>query len=223
MFIYSNLAISLDGKIAPANRSFCPLGTPLDRKRMVELRKNCDALLIGASTFRPYRKASRADKRAPAPINIVVSRMLEGISPNWPFFKAKDLKRILFVQESPPKARLAKFEKTSEIIVLKKTGSIAKQILKHLKARGIQRLLIEGGGEIMWHFASQNLINEYHVTLTPKIVGGKTSPTLVDGIGFKPKDILGLKLLRSEVLGDEIYLTFTSYTAGPGGTRDKQP
>jgi riboflavin biosynthesis pyrimidine reductase len=61
----------------------------------------------------------------------------------------------------------------------------------------------------MWEFAKENLIDEYHVTLTPKILGGRDSPTLVDGLGFKPKDILNLKLQQSRVVGDEIYLVYS--------------
>lgn len=60
----------------------------------------------------------------------------------------------------------------------------------------------------MWDFVSQNLIDEYHLTLTPKIIGGDDSPTLVEGTGFSPKDILKLKLHRCRRLGDELYLTY---------------
>ena len=64
----------------------------------------------------------------------------------------------------------------------------------------------------MWDFASQNLIDEYYVTLTPKIVGGENSPTLVEGLGFKPSEILDLKLARCRRVGDELYLTYRRKT-----------
>jgi 2,5-diamino-6-(ribosylamino)-4(3H)-pyrimidinone 5'-phosphate reductase len=105
-------------------------------------------------------------------------------------------------------ARLKEFEKTSQIFLIHAKRPAAPQIVKILLREGYRNLLVEGGGGLMWDFASKNLIDEYNVTLTPKIVGGSDSPTLVEGSGFTPAKILELKLLKSRVLGDEIYLTY---------------
>jgi riboflavin-specific deaminase-like protein len=207
-FVFSNLATSLDGKIATASRAPFYLGTPADRKQMQVFRKRCDALLMGASTLRAYRKFCGvfdwADSRQPA--NVIVSRALEGISPKWPFFSNPALKRYLFVTKKP--ARLKEFEKTSQVFLLNAKQPVAPQIVKILARQGHRNLLVEGGGGLMWDFARKNLIDEYNVTLTPKIVGGSDSPTLVEGTGFTPAGILQLKLLKCRVLGDEIYLTY---------------
>jgi len=213
MFVFSNLATSLDGKIATTDRSFFPLGTPEDRKHMQVLRRRCDALLMGATTFRVYRKPCLIPGVAISaqPANILLSSALEGISPQWDFFLKKGLRRILLVGPEAPKARLKKFEATCEIYTLGKMTKRhprALQILELLKNAGIKRLLIEGGGNVMWDFASLDLIDEYHVTLTPKIVGGNQAPTLVDGEGFNPRDILNLKLQQCRIVGDELYLTY---------------
>jgi riboflavin-specific deaminase-like protein len=215
IFVFSNLATSLDGKIATASREPFYLGTPADRRQMQVLRKKCDVLLMGAGTLRTYQKFCGI-RNAPAkrqPANAIVSASLEGVSPKWPFFQDPELRRLIFV--TSPKnltpARRRAFEKTSEIVEL---GPITAQrptavwILEALQKRGYQRLLVEGGGEMMWHFASRNLIDEYNVTLTPKIVGGSDSPTLVEGKGFAPNDILELKLHRCRRLGDELYLVY---------------
>lgn len=212
MFIFSNLAMTLDGKIATKERSFFPLGTPEDRRQMLVLRQQCDAVLIGASTFRCFKKPSRTFKDSRQPINIIVSSTLEGISPQWEFFRTKNLTRILFVSEKISKKKIDLFKKTCEIYVLKKgtvRNPIALQIIRILENKGIRRLLVEGGGGIMWDFVSQDLIDEFHVTLTPKIVGGDTAPTLVDGKGFRTQEILSLKLRQCRVVGDEIYLIYS--------------
>ncbi len=212
MFIFSNLAISLDGKIATHDRSFFSLGTKEDKKEMQILRSHCDALLIGAATFRCYRKPSTISGKTRQPINIILSSNLEGISPHWEFFKKKGLSRILIVSHLTPPSRIKKYSGSSEICVLKKPSlksPLALQIIDFLEQKGIRRLLIEGGGGVMWDFASLNLIDEYHVTLTPKIIGGLNAPTLVDGAGFNPKNILNLKLMQCRVVGGEIYLTYS--------------
>jgi 5-amino-6-(5-phosphoribosylamino)uracil reductase len=81
-------------------------------------------------------------------------------------------------------------------------------VVQHLSDRGVQRLLIEGGGQIMWDFVSLNLIDEFHVTLTPRILGGAEAPTLVDGLGFKKQKSLKLKLIQCRAIGDELFLTY---------------
>jgi riboflavin-specific deaminase-like protein len=210
MFVFSNLAISLDGKIATRRREFLPLGTSEDRRHMVDLRRQCDAVLMGASTLRTFRRPCLTPP-GPHPINVVLSSSLQGLSLKWPFFTASSLQRILITGHDTPKSVLKKFEKTSQIIVLKKPtprNSVSIQTVALLEREGIHRLLVEGGGNTMWDFAEKNLINEYHVTLTPKILGGRDSPTLVDGEGFQPKDILNLKLKQSRIVGDEIYLVY---------------
>lgn len=212
MFIFSNLATSLDGKIATAKRSFFPLGTPEDHKQMQVLRTRCDALLVGASTFRCYKNPSTVAGASKQPINMILSSTLSGFSPKWKFFQATNIQRILFVGPKTPASRIKKFSKTCEVIVLKnptKKLPIPIQIIRFLEKRGLNRLLVEGGGEVMWDFVRLNLIDEFHVTLTPKIVGGNQSPTLVDGVGFLEKDVLSLKLKQCRIAGDELYLTYS--------------
>ena len=212
MFIYSNLATSIDGKIATAGREQFPLGTPEDLKQMIVLRKEADAILMGASTLRAYRKPLKVKGRDPQPYNVIVSSGLEGISPDWPFFQAADVRRILFVSKSLEASWLKEFQKTSEVVQLRPpvgNDSIASQMVKHLSLKGIEKLLVEGGGSVMWDFSSQNLIDEYHVTITPRVLGGTEAPTLVDGKGFTPDQVLNLKLKDCRTVGNEIYLVYS--------------
>jgi riboflavin-specific deaminase-like protein len=208
MFIFSNLATSLDGKIAPADRSFFLLGTPADRLQMQVLRKRADAIVMGASTLRTFRGPLLIRGAKKHPINVVVSRSLEGISPDWPFFTRKDVKRVLFVNRGAPAARLRKFEATSEIVLLDPKKPAAPQMVRALGSIGVKRLLVEGGGGVMWDFVAYGLLDELHVTLTPWIIGGRDAPTLVDGSGFSGKNSQKLRLKRSRRLGDELYLTY---------------
>src|SRR4051812_10629253 len=123
MFVFSNLATSLDGKIATSSRKFFPLGTPEDRNQMQVLRKECDAVLMGATTLRTFRKPLLI--RDPAfegeqPINVILSSEMKGISPAWPFFKEKKIRRVIFVSHRADRKKLKPFEKTSQVVVLKK-------------------------------------------------------------------------------------------------------
>jgi len=211
VFVFSNLATSLDGKIATRSREYFPLGTPYDREHMLELRREAHAVLMGASTLRSFRKPCLAAGNGPHPINVVLSSALVGISPDWPFFKNAKTKRILLVGPGAPLARLKRFEKRAEIVALSKPTrklSTARQIVEALEARGVQRLLVEGGGTLMWDFVKEDLIDEYHLTHTPRLVGGTGTPSLVDGEGLDPGSVLALKLVQCRIVGDELYLVY---------------
>lgn len=207
MFILSNLAISLDGKIAFADRKHAPIGTPYDRKQMQVIRKQCDAILMGASTVRAFQKPCLIQNSKKQPYNILLSTNLKGLSTTWEFFK-HPIKKIIFYTGTVSKTKVAAFEKYAELIKINPHLSIALQIVQALKKRRIKRLLVEGGGGVMWHFVEKNLIDEYHVTLTPKIIGGAQTPTLVDGLGFKAPHLLLLKPKKIRRVGNELYLTY---------------
>ena len=212
LFIFSNLATSIDGKIAPAKRGHVPFGTPYDRKKMQIIRKKSDAIIMGASSLRAYKKPLIIKNQKKQPVNIIVSSRLDDISPNWEFFQEKKTTRILFVKALPSNKRLSLFKKNSEVIQIKKTTSaspLAKQIVAHLKKIGIKTLLVEGGGQLIWEFVSAKLLDELNVTLTPLLVGGAHAPTLMDGHGFTAKSILKLKLKKVEKIGHELYLVYT--------------
>ena len=65
----------------------------------------------------------------------------------------------------------------------------------------------------MWDFVREDLIDEYHVTLTPRLIGGTEAPTLVDGEGFDPSEVVNLTLKSCRKAGDELYLVYGK----PGG------
>src|SRR5947207_6961527 len=49
-FVFLNLAMTADGKIAPANRHFVTFSSKRDREHMMELRATADAVMSGART-----------------------------------------------------------------------------------------------------------------------------------------------------------------------------
>ena len=49
-FVFLNVAMTADGKIAPASRHFEPFGGPRDRQHLLELRATADAVMAGART-----------------------------------------------------------------------------------------------------------------------------------------------------------------------------
>jgi riboflavin biosynthesis pyrimidine reductase len=46
------------------------------------------------------------------------------------------------------------------------------------------------------------------VTVTPKLIGGKTAPSFLDGAGFLKRDHIGLRLVSQRRVGDELFLRY---------------
>ena len=74
--------------------------------------------------------------------------------------------------------------------------------------RPIQRLLVMGGSELVASLLTDGFIDELYLTVCPLLIGGKTAPTPVGGLGFTLPRTPRLKLLSATVEGDEVFLHY---------------
>jgi len=205
--VVTNTAVSLDGRINTRERRFTFFGSARDHALMSRLRAGADAVLVGGATFRnwPHPALPDAGDRGAktSPLwNVVVTGKLD--VPLSPDFLGERAIRPLFVTRaaSVPDGFPAEVEAW--------TGDgnppIA-WIVERLAARGIERLLVEAGGDLLFQFLAADAVDEMHVTLCPIVVGGD-APSLVDGAGFDRADVRRLTLVASEVEGDEVFLHY---------------
>jgi 2,5-diamino-6-(ribosylamino)-4(3H)-pyrimidinone 5'-phosphate reductase len=68
-------------------------------------------------------------------------------------------------------------------------------MLDLLYQRGIKKLLVEGGGTIIWSFLRNRLVDDLYTYIGPCIIGGKNTPTVADGSGIKSEDCKFISLL----------------------------
>jgi riboflavin-specific deaminase-like protein len=205
--VFSNLAISVDGKIATESREMISLGSAKDLRLLRKLRNGADAVVFGAEVLRAFRGACLPLDPKQRIVNAVLSHRLDRIDPNWPFFSNDRIDRILYVTEKLSPERTRKFSKMCEIVHID-SKSIAKAMLADLAKRGYRMIAVEGGGALMWEFVRADRIEEYFVTVVPRIVGGKNAPTMVDGVGFTPSQLRNLRLKRSRRVGSELFLVY---------------
>jgi 2,5-diamino-6-(ribosylamino)-4(3H)-pyrimidinone 5'-phosphate reductase len=82
--------------------------------------------------------------------------------------------------------------------------------LKKLGKRKIKTILLEGGGTVNWEFVKNNLVDEFFITITPYILGGKNSISLINGKGFdKIKKSPKLKLNGIKRLENDLVLHYS--------------
>jgi 2,5-diamino-6-(ribosylamino)-4(3H)-pyrimidinone 5'-phosphate reductase len=81
--------------------------------------------------------------------------------------------------------------------------------VKILGKQKIKTVLLEGGGKINWEFLKNNLVDEFFITITPLILGGKNAISLVQGEGFsKISKSTQLRLKRITRLENELVLNY---------------
>lgn len=220
-----NMAVSVDGRIATRAREHVALGSERDRRLMDRLRTRADAVIVGAGTIRhdgypivirydDLRRQRVAHGRAPHPVNVVLSRALD-LPLRSRFFASSNTRRIVFTTQRAPKARVKRFEKMAEVIVLPGNSLAPALVMSELRARGLRRVLLEGGGEVHFAFAKAGLVGEVYITVTPRLIGGKTAPSFLDGDGFLWKDHLRLRLVSAKRVGEEVFLRYR--VLGPTG------
>jgi 5-amino-6-(5-phosphoribosylamino)uracil reductase len=197
-------AMSLDGYIDDATDERLILSGPADLDRVDALRASCDAILVGAGTIRAdnprllVRDAGRRADRVAAgrpehPVKVTITSTGD-LDPASAFFTAGDGPKLVYVPRGTVGAGLP-----ATVVVAAGLDAL----LADLAARGVGRLLVEGGTAVHTTFLSNGLADELSLAIAPILVGGGTR--FVDPADF-PGD--RLRLLGVEAVGDMAVLRY---------------
>jgi 2,5-diamino-6-(ribosylamino)-4(3H)-pyrimidinone 5'-phosphate reductase len=117
--------------------------------------------------------------------------------------------RIIATVESLPEERIGSLAGRAEVWRLGRERVDLLALLERLHQRGVERLLLEGGGELNWAFLRDDLIDELHVTIAPVLLGGRAAPTLLEGEGLAMRAQRKLQLEELHREGDELYCRYS--------------
>ena len=209
-----NVAMSADGKIDSAARAGAPISSPADRERVDRLRAGADAVLVGGRTLLDEdprltvkSPALRARRRAaglpenPAKVGVV---SVAGVRPDGRFMTAGPARRLIYTTPRTPPAQLARLTAAgAEVYLLGEERVDLAAALASLRALGVRRLLVEGGGTLIAALLALGLVDELSLYVAPRLLGGASSPTPADGPGFAPGQAPRLRLVSAERLDDE--------------------
>jgi len=222
-FVFLNLAMTADGKIETVNRSALSFSSKRDREHMMQLRATADAVMSGARTVdlnpvtlgpgaAQYRQLRL--KRGLAEYNLrVIASRLATIDPEAKIFKTSFAPVILLTTERADRRRVRRLREFGAHVHVKAFGKVEvnfRSALAWLRAEWkVKRLLCEGGGELDDALFRANLVDELHLTICPKIFGGRSAPTISDGIGSSSLARATQLRLHSMVRhGDEMFLVY---------------
>lgn len=191
-FVFSNFAMTADGKIAFADGGFTPFSSRRDREHMMELRATADAVMCGAGTIEvtgtilgnggeKFRKLRLKRRLAEFPLRVVVSGS-GSVNPATKIFKKRFSPIVVLTTARISKANLKKLRANAEVKICGKTEINFLTAFRWLREKwNVRRLLCEGGGELHGALVCADLLDELHLTICPKIFGGRNAPTIADG------------------------------------------
>jgi riboflavin-specific deaminase-like protein len=172
--------MSLDGYLAGATDQRLLLSNEADLDRVDDVRAGCDAILVGAATVRKdnprllVRGRPRRDRRVarglpPSPTKVTLTAGAH-LDPCARFFSTGDGEKLVYCA-SAALARARERLGTVATVVDGGQPVDLHRLTRDLYARGVRRLMVEGGGTVLTQFLTADLADELHLVLAPFFVG----------------------------------------------------
>lgn len=220
-YVFLNMAMTADGKIATSNRAVSSFSSRRDHDHLLELRATADAVMAGARTVdsnpinlgpgpAKYRRWRVKHGLAEYNLRVIVSGS-GSINPEAEIFKHRFSPIIILITKRATKAKLDRLRAVAdEVMVFGKREIDFCAALRWLRKKWrVRRLLCEGGGELNGALLVSGLVDELNLTISPKIFGGRAAPTIADGAGvLKLAEATNLKLSLMKRVGDELFLVY---------------
>jgi 5-amino-6-(5-phosphoribosylamino)uracil reductase len=209
--------MSIDGYVDDCAAERLLLSNDADFDRVDEVRAGCDAILVGAATIRSddprllvrsaaRREARRARGEPPTPVKVTVTSTCD-LDPEAKFFTLGEVDKLVYCTGgSVPAARRTLGGRAT--VIDGGDPVDLHRVTADLAARGVRRLMVEGGGTMHTQFLTAGLADELQLVVAPFFVGDSAAPRFVhDGdFPWNPKRRATLAEVRQ--IGDVVLLRY---------------
>jgi riboflavin-specific deaminase-like protein len=209
-------SVSIDGYIGSA-ASRLLLSNDADFDRVDAVRASCDAILVGAATVRidnprlVVRSQARRDERtarglAPSPMKVTVTRRAE-LDARADFFTAGEAEKLVYCASPRVVDARARLGPVATVV---DGGQIVqmRRLSTDLAARGVERLMVEGGGKVHTQFLTDDLADELQLVVAPVFVGDSQAPRFVRDGSFPWNSGRRATLADVRRIGDVVLLRY---------------
>lgn len=185
-YVIISAATTLDGKIATRTHDSV-ISTPEDKQRVHQLRTTVDAIMVGINTVlidNPHLTVKYAE--GPSPIRVIVDSKARTPPTARVITYRPEIPTIIAVTQQAPRERIQALRSAGADVWVCGFGPRVdlRQLLTRLYTdRGVRKLMVEGGGTLIWGLLSEGLVDELFIAIAPVIVGGRTAITLAEGDG----------------------------------------
>ena len=210
-WVIAKWAMSLDGKIATRTGESRWISSPQSREIVHRLRGRVDAILVGRETA--LRDDPRLTARPPGPrtaLRVVLDTHAS---------LGSDCQLVQTARETPVLVAIGKQSNNADRLRLRNAGcevflcggethaARLDALLTELGRRRLTNVLVEGGGRVLGSLLDGGRIDEVHVFIAPKLLGGATAVTPIAGEGIAAmSQTLQLQLPEVRQVADDIYI-----------------
>ena len=201
--IVVNCAMTADGKISSVARRQVRISSPEDMERVKALRAGSEAILIGVGTVLADDPHLTVRSLPPdkSPLRVVLDS--QGRTPDDAKVLSGGVPTLIATATG-----CTRTWKGAQVLRCGEKQVDLQCLMNELERRGIERLMVEGGGETIWSFFKNGLVDEYRVFVGSLVLGGADAPTPCEGQGFMEGSAVRLRLLSATKLGEGALLCY---------------
>ena len=216
-YVLLSCSMSIDGYLDGATDERLLLSNEADFDRVDAVRASCDAILVGATTIRTdnprllvrseARRGERAARGLPeSPVKVTVTRRAE-LDARADFFKVGNTEKIVYC--ASPWVSDAR-DRLGPVATVVDAGDNVemRSLTTDLAGRGVDRLMVEGGGTVHTQFLTEDIVDELHLTVAPLFIGDSGATRFVRDGSFPWNPSRRAELVDVQKLGDVVLLRY---------------
>jgi len=202
------MAATIDGHVAHPTEAW-EFGSKEDRRRMDVLREWADCLIVSRKTLEHDNMDLRVrtklhSKRHPRPV--IVMQSLRPLKAGLRLYQHATAGGELWISIASSAPQLAALAPDLPASWEVHTFANVREIVQSLAERGYKKILLEGGPTLNGLFFTENLVDEFHLTLLPLLWAGTTHDRAVITATALP--LTRFTLRRAEKRGNELFMRY---------------
>jgi diaminohydroxyphosphoribosylaminopyrimidine deaminase / 5-amino-6-(5-phosphoribosylamino)uracil reductase len=216
-WVHAKWAMTLDGKIASRTGHSRWISGERSREIAHRVRGRMDAIVVGSGTVRADDPLLTARPPGPRTAVRVVLDSAAALSLDSQLVQTIDQAPVLVAcSEDAPAGHVKRLESAGvEVLRLAPAGSSSlsaqastlHQLFAALGERDMTNVLVEGGATVLGACFDGELIDELHVFIAPRILGGAAAPAPLAGVGLaEVPQVAQLEHRAIDILGDDVYI-----------------
>ncbi|MDD4662110.1 MAG: dihydrofolate reductase family protein [Candidatus Pacebacteria bacterium] len=194
-FVFLCTGMSLDGKLSNYKKECVPISSDDDRDMLYDMRVFADAAMVGGNTLKlddpglmiKGEKRIKQRMKLKKPLDLVKVSVISNANDlkiDGDFFTRGSGEKVIFTTKETSNKKVEELRKKAKVFVMGEKKVNLKKALETLYELGVKKLLVEGGGELIFSLLKDNLVDEINLKIGNLIIGGRGTTTFCDGDGF---------------------------------------
>ncbi|WP_242653134.1 RibD family protein [Intrasporangium flavum] len=216
-YVVLSCGMSIDGYLDNPTPQRLLLSNDDDFDRVDAERAASDAILVGAATIRhddprllvrsAARRAERVARGLPAsPTKVTLTRRAD-LDPDARFFAADDAEKLVYCASPALEAARHRVGDRATVVDAGHPCDL-RGVWTDLAARGVGRLMVEGGGAVHTQVLAADLADELQLVVAPFFVGSSRATRFVGDAAFPFNEQRRARLAEVRQIGDVVLLRY---------------